>query len=416
MMLIMTSKNSKIKENIDKKNIPILLDEYHLCDHCIGRLCTRREKNETFQDAGKRYRLQNSNLEENPVDHCELCDGLLNELPEFLHLVQHSISEYDFTTFLIGSVIDEEILQKEEIIIQKYNLTGNASLKQEINEYIGLKLENEPIRVVDFKHPDIMIIVNTQFNMVSLQIKPLYIYGRYNKYKRGLPQTKWFCRRCHGKGCRYCDYTGKLYEDSVEELIGNPFIKYAQADDEAFHGAGREDIDVRMLGSGRPFVLEIKNPKKRTLSLSEIKKEINQNSNGDVKVASLRFTDASDISRIKSAHFQKVYVVKIHASVPIQKEKLKKVALSLQGTTINQQTPTRVEKRRAKKVRKRQIYRCTVLDIDETIASLEIESESGTYIKELVTGDNGKTQPNISQLLNIACEVESLDVKEVKGE
>ena len=415
-MLIMTSKNSKIKENIDKKNIPILLDEYHLCDHCIGRLCTRREKNETFQDAGKRYRTKNTNIKENPVNQCELCQGLLNELPDFLHLAQHAISDYEFTSFLIGCIIDEDILLKEQNIIQKFDLTDTASIKQEINEYIGLILEDEPIRVVDFKHPDIMIIVNTQFNIVSLQIKPLCVYGRYSKYRRDLPQTKWFCRRCHGKGCRYCNYTGKLYQDSVEELIAHSFIKYAQAEDESFHGAGREDIDVRMLGSGRPFVLEIKDPKKRTVSLLKIKEEIEQESNGDVKVNSLKCTDSSDISRIKLAHFQKVYVVKIHAPVPIQKEKLKKVALSLQGTTINQQTPTRVEKRRANKIRRRQIYRCTVLEVDGTMASLEIESESGTYIKELVTGDNGRTQPNISQLLNIACEVKSLDVKEVKGE
>jgi len=28
------------------------------------------------------------------------------------------------------------------------------------------------------------------------------------------------------------------------------------------HAAGREDIDVRMLGRGRPFILELINPKK----------------------------------------------------------------------------------------------------------------------------------------------------------
>ena len=28
------------------------------------------------------------------------------------------------------------------------------------------------------------------------------------------------------------------------------------------HAAGREDIDVRMLGQGRPFVIEFVNPKK----------------------------------------------------------------------------------------------------------------------------------------------------------
>ena len=28
------------------------------------------------------------------------------------------------------------------------------------------------------------------------------------------------------------------------------------------HAAGREDIDVRMLGDGRPFIIEFENPKK----------------------------------------------------------------------------------------------------------------------------------------------------------
>ena len=50
------------------------------------------------------------------------------------------------------------------------------------------------------------------------------------------------------------------------------------------------------------------------------------------------------------------------------------------------------------------------------MASLEIETESGTYIKELVTGDEGRTQPNISDLLDDTCVVETLDVIEVKGE
>jgi tRNA pseudouridine synthase 10 len=403
-------KSQKVQKRSD------LIHSYHLCDHCIGRLCTRREKDETFKDAGKRYRMQNTELKEVPLHECELCEGLLSELGDFLHLVERSISGYEFDTFLVGCHVDEDILANEQKIHQEFDLTEAALVKQEINEYIGIHLENEPVCTVDFKNPDIMIIIDTQFNAVSLQIKSLYLYGRYNKFERGLPQTKWFCRQCHGKGCRYCQYTGKLYENSVEEYIARPAVKLTKAEDETFHGAGREDIDVRMLGRGRPFVLEIKNPQKRSISLEELSYEIEKNSEGSVIVNSLRNTDISDVARIKEAHFQKVYVVKIHASAPIQKEKLKKVALSLQGTTINQQTPTRVEKRRAKKVRRRKIYRCTVIDVDETMASLEIESESGTYIKELITGDCGKTQPNISQLLGYACEVETLDVKEVKGE
>ncbi len=412
----MTTKKNKEKDTSEIKQREKMLETYQLCDHCIGRLCTHRKNDESFQDAGKRYRTLHTKYSETPIRDCELCDGLFLELQDFYDLVQQSIVDYEFDSFLIGCHVDVDILEKEKNIIERFKLCNTASIKQEINEYIGIKLEDESDYIVDFKHPDIMIIINTQFNVVSLQIKSLYMYGRYNKFKRGIPQTKWFCRQCHGKGCRYCEYTGKLYEQSVEEYIARPALDKARAEDETFHGAGREDIDVRMLGNGRPFVLELKNPKKRSISLEELEREIKLNSDGAVTVNSLRFTDSSDISRIKEAHFQKVYVVKIHASAPIQKEKLKKVALSLQGTTINQQTPTRVEKRRAKKVRRRKIYRCSVLDVDETMASLEIESESGTYIKELVTGDNEKTQPNISKLLGNACEVESLDVKEVKGE
>ena len=38
-----------------------------------------------------------------------------------------------------------------------------------------------------------------------------------------------------------------------------------QADEHKFVPGGREDIDVRMLGTGRPFVLELLNPKVETV-------------------------------------------------------------------------------------------------------------------------------------------------------
>ncbi|MBS3777997.1 MAG: tRNA pseudouridine(54/55) synthase Pus10 [Candidatus Thermoplasmatota archaeon] len=404
------------KEQDESQNIKRLLNTYPLCDHCIGRLCTRRENNETFADAGRRYRKNKTTKSETNVNQCELCDGLLLELSDFYKLALHSIKDYEFNTFLVGCHVDKELLAKEKEIITEFNLTNVASIKQEINEYIGINMEETGDHTVDFKKPDIMIVINTQFNVVSLQIKPLYLYGRYNKLQRGIPQTKWFCRQCHGKGCRYCKYTGKLYEYSVEEYIAKPVMNATDAADEAFHGAGREDIDVRMLGDGRPFVLELKDPHTRTLNLKQLTNEINTYENEAIKVNSLKYANQLDIARIKEARFQKVYVVKIHASLPLQKEKLKKVALSLQGTTINQQTPTRVAKRRAKKVRRRKIYSCTILEVADTMASLEIESESGTYIKEVVTGDNGKTQPNLSDLLKNTCVVKSLDVKKVKGE
>ena len=50
---------------------------------------------------------------------------------------------------------------------------------------------------------------------------------------------------------------------SVQDLLGEPLKEEIfGADEVLLHGSGREDIDVRMLGRGRPFILEFKNPKK----------------------------------------------------------------------------------------------------------------------------------------------------------
>ena len=119
-----------------------------------------------------------------------------------------------------------------------------------------------PALLFDFEKQDIVINVDLRKEpKVRIQINPLFIEGKYNKLVRGIPQTKWPCGKCKGKGCEECNFTGKQYRESVEELLSEPILEATNGWQAKFHGAGREDIDVLMLGSGRPFVLEIKEPK-----------------------------------------------------------------------------------------------------------------------------------------------------------
>ncbi|MBU0497148.1 MAG: tRNA pseudouridine(54/55) synthase Pus10, partial [Candidatus Thermoplasmatota archaeon] len=242
------------------------------------------------------------------------------------------------------------------------------------------------------------------------------IYGRYRKYQRGIPQTRWPCRVCRGKGCQRCNNTGKMYPTSVEELIAIPIEQLVTGKGIAFHGSGREDIDALMLGNGRPFVVEIKNPQIRTLDFLSLTKHINKQANKIIEVEGLRYSDKDEIVRLKDADFRKTYRIIIEGSSILDEEKLKEGAQILRGTTIRQFTPTRVAHRRAHKVRERTVYQCSLETIEGTIATLVLETESGTYIKELVSGDNGRTQPNLSDLIGISCIVKELDVIEIKGE
>lgn len=73
----------------------------------------------------------------------------------------------------------------------------------------------------------------------------MYLQGRYLKFQRGLSQTPWIL-----DGVR-------MGESSVEESIGDIALPYFRGSGYKFHTAGREDVDVRMLGNGRPFILEV---------------------------------------------------------------------------------------------------------------------------------------------------------------
>jgi len=143
-------------------------------------------------------------------------------------------------------------------------------LKTELNREIGKVCNHDINRPVEFKEPELVAVIDTRFADVTLDIAPMFIAGRYTKQSREIPQTRWPCRICHGKGCARCHGTGKMYMQSVQEIIGDIALEMTGGDANAFHGMGREDIDARMLGEGRPFVLEIDHPRRRNIDLEDL--------------------------------------------------------------------------------------------------------------------------------------------------
>ena len=258
--------DQKIKYTVEK-----ILLKFHLCDYCLGRLFSKVKKSTCNKDIGSFLRKKIGFTTIIKPIYCELCQGLSSEVEFFYNLILDSLKDYEFDTFLIGCKIDEDIINKEKKLIAETESKYSESIKNELNRTIGLKIGKNNKKLVDFKNPHIMIILDTSFNVITLQIASLFIYGKYKKYSRNIPQTKWFCRICRGIGCKYCGYSGKLYKQSIEELIAKPTMQITHGKNELFHGAGREDIDVKMLGNGRPFVLEIKDPKKRFIDLKHLK-------------------------------------------------------------------------------------------------------------------------------------------------
>lgn len=417
-----------------------ILKEGPICDHCLGRqfakLSTGLSNKERGQALKLTLALEGDRIYKSESDssllsllapcsvharkvlgtkgegeQCWVCLDLFKKLDEFAKTAVKQLEEIEYSTFLVGTKMSGLLSENEEILWAGAGTTYAEQLKTELNREVGKLIEKKVKKDVEFENPDIVLTLDLAKNTIELQIRSVYVYGRYLKLIRGIPQTRWPCRKCHGKGCESCNFTGKQYPESVDELIKEPVVKAFEAVDTTFHGSGREDIDALMVGSGRPFVVEAKFPKKRVFDLEELMKEINEKASGKVEVRDLRFVTKEMVETLKCSKADKTYKLKVTFKEPVSEEKLISCLENLSGSEISQQTPTRVLHRRADLIRKRYVHAIKLEKFQKAeCAVITVNCEGGLYVKELVSGDEGRTKPNLSWLLGVPALVEELDV------
>lgn len=403
-------------ENLSDQALKIIeLTDGNICDHCFGRLFYQIVSGKDNKERGNYIRTllktkNNIPVKNNPCPVCgDIFDNLENDAKRIINFIDGS--EVEFDTFLIGCRLNSEILEKEEEL-QKSIGIESESIKKEINRELGKQLEVLLEKEVDFDNPNLVIMMDFTRDKVNLQINPLFLEGRYRKLVRGIPQTKWPCRKCKGKGCEKCNFTGKMYPETVEELIAGSVLKATKGKESKFHGAGREDIDVRMLGSGRPFVLEIKEPKIRNLDLKELNDEINNLNKDKIEVLNLKAVTKDRRSGVKSktTDTYKIYRALVEVEENVDEDILKTLN-SIK--VVNQRTPIRVSHRRADKIRTREVKEIKINILDKKHFEMIINCSGGLYIKELISGDEERTKPSVASLLGFSAKCVELDVLEV---
>lgn len=241
----------------------------------------------------------------------------------------------------------------------------------------------------------------------------VFVEGRYRKLSRELPQTVFFCPECKGhprrrRKCERCEGFGKLTRESVQELIAWVAGKAFGTRKNKFHGAGREDVDVRMLGSGRPFVLELIAPKNFDVDLAELEAEINRRNEGVLEIEGLHWTEKTRVAALKETPHAKEY----EALVEIEGEPQGLEDLVGRRIEVAQKTPDRVAHRRAEKVRERWVEFRSVEREDEAkgLWRVRLRTQHGTYVKEVLSGEEGKTEPSFASLVGCPCRCVELDV------
>lgn len=244
----------------------------------------------------------------------------------------------------------------------------------------------------------------------------VWLESRYRKLRRGLPQTVFWCPKCKGdrrraKSCTECQGFGKLTKESVQELIGRRVLPQMQAKTGSFHGAGREDVDVLMLGRGRPFVYEVIGARRPDIDLEALHKDIVTRAEGAIELAPFVRVTRERVVYWKQTNFDKVYRADVAVEQMPTAERIA-AAAAFAGSVV-QRTPQRVAHRRADLDRTRDLRVLALAPSGENTLELRVLCQHGTYVKEWISGDEARTTPSLATLLGVPCKCAVLDVLEI---
>ena len=173
-----------------------------------------------------------------------------------------------------------------------------------------------------------------------------------------------------------------------------------------FTGAGREDLDVRMLGGGRPFVLEACNARAAPPSAAALATaSAALAAGGRVEVRALSVLTKAQRALLKEgeAEKSKAYRAVVSLSRPFTPADAAALA-ARSAVTLAQATPVRVLHRRAVLTRERDVLAMAARPLPGHPRAfvLDLRCAAGTYVKEFVHGDFGRTRPSLADLLDPA--------------
>ncbi|KOC62260.1 Putative tRNA pseudouridine synthase Pus10 [Habropoda laboriosa] len=339
--------------------------------------------------------------------------------------------QVDLTTpspFIIEIILKYEYNEKEcEALLNTYKKTNNIEYKQKRkcndNRFSKTSIEILMTKITDeefFKCFKTVIFETTDkiyVEKIMCTHSSIFIGGRYNKLSRELSQTPWFI---NGE---------KKMQTSVQDILCNPIAEVVKAQSIKFLSSGREDVDVRNIYSGRPFAVELINPQKSKITeklLSDLVDEINRSSRQVQITSNLKVLSRIDLKKLKEGENVKT---KFYRAFCICRDATKDMISleelnNLKRVKITQKTPVRVLHRRPLSPRERLIYEIRArwakpqelkkFNITNKDASaffvLDIKTQAGTYVKEFVHGDFGRTKPSLCDILNAEVDIVALDV------
>ena len=368
-----------------------ILKNYDLCEYCTGRFVSKLVGKPSSKLLGKKYLKK---FGKSSDTKCYVCKNIFENLDSMLSNIFEKSCNLDFKTFNLGLILKNSFLERDDLIKSKFKIKGIENLKFAISTEMSKKISRKTKSKRIMNDPELFIQANFKDESSTIRTKPIFVYGRYNKKIRRLPQKQISCKSCNGIGCHNCNFRGLENIESIEGKISNLLIKKFEGNQVKINWIGGEDQSSLVLGNGRPFFAKILNPKKRNRVL---RKSSNLEGISLLELKKILVQPKGSIS------FKSKVSIIIDTEKPILLTDLKKLNI-LENVKIHDLS-------KDKKNLNKQIYQIRYKKIDKTSFRLDLFADGGIPIKFFIQSSD--VTPNVSELLQNSCHCRKIDFKNI---
>ena len=399
-----------------------ILRKYPLCDHCLGRLFARLGTGLSNEERGRAIKdyllmriherimseglsdellndikalalskhepsikfLKSLGIEVTPIS-CYVCsDSIFNRLDEWAKTIADRLRSLgvEVRSFRLGSKVPIEVLNRELSITTEFNVSSAESIKRELNRELGKRVST--ILGVSFsrEEPDVEAIINIVSGSVEVRIMPIYVLARYRKVHRLINergQVRWPI-------------------DSI--------IQVFSAQDVVIHVGGVDPSGARVLGNGRPTILQVIKPGRRP-DIDYVYPLL-KGLNYDITLNDLSRVKSTAIVRMKARVRDYVITYRVLAITdnPVTDGNIK----SLHDYFRNRQVVQVFRRGRRIKRRVSMVYELDGKVVRDRLVEFLIKCQGNLYIRGFIHGGFGDVEPSIAGNLGFGVKPVEIDI------
>jgi tRNA pseudouridine synthase 10 len=382
----MENQNSKNKKILNSNQL-----EIPLCKFCYDRNFSKNEISLV------KYRVSVKVIKTD-VKVCYICRNFFRvTLPFIVDRILNS-DMFKSTTGIpaidIGTRLPFFFYENEDYIRSMFQIKGTLGIKTQINLLIREKIRKSKKYSVDHLNPALkfeVIIENDLSFSINCKAREFYLLGKYIKLDRGITQKSknWGRKDCQNF-CKLADKYEKSIEDSIRKSVWSEY----NAEDMKITWTGSEDKYSLVLGSGRPFIVKVINPKFKGLDEMKVLE----------KGVELYFR------KIKQEEIDYYCQYRILVTIFVKlTEKIGNIGhFEDLVKTLKGEVTFRVKNRKTA----RNIYNAKLINARENNLEISLDMDNGIPIKQFV-GGNEPIEPCLSSTFKTKCECIYFDIHDI---